>query len=185
MPARRQLISGTSVARGSKKPSEEIKQTSDHAAGYTRTLRPKDAFPVVKARLTALTAAHPTGTICALVLAHTPVAHPVAGGRCRRHMQRGGASMLTAIVGWIIIGIIAGWLAGMVVGGSGFGVVGDMVIGLIGAVVGGWVASLLLGAGHGANNYGFIGSLIVSFIGAVLLLLIVRAVSGGRSRRAV
>jgi len=60
-----------------------------------------------------------------------------------------------------------------------------VVIGLIVAMVGGWVASLLLGAWHGANNYGFIGSLIVSFIGAVLLLLIVRAISGGRSRSAV
>ncbi len=91
----------------------------------------------------------------------------------------------TAIIGWIIIGIIAGWLAGIVARGSGYGVVGDMVIGLVGAVIGGFVLSLILGAGHGANNYQFVGSLIVSFLGAVALLLIVRAVGGGTSRRAI
>jgi len=76
--------------------------------------------------------------------------------------------MVMAIIGWIIIGIIAGWLAGLVVGGSGFGVLGDMVVGLIGAVIGGWVMSAVLGYGNGANNGGFIWSLAVSFVGAVI-----------------
>jgi uncharacterized membrane protein YeaQ/YmgE (transglycosylase-associated protein family) len=91
--------------------------------------------------------------------------------------------LLTALIGWVIIGIIAGWLAGLVVGGGGFGVFGDMVIGLVGALIGGFLVRTLLGNANGANG-GFLWSLVVSFVGAVLLLLIVRAVTGGTRRGA-
>ena len=91
--------------------------------------------------------------------------------------------MLTALIGWIIIGIIAGWLAGLVVGGGGFGVFGDMAIGLVGALIGGFLVRALLGNPSGANG-GFVWSLVVSFVGAVILLLIVRAITGGTRRGA-
>ena len=95
---------------------------------------------------------------------------------------RRGRGILTAIIGWIVIGVIADWLAGLVLGGSGFGVLSDMVIGLVGAFIGGFLVRTLLGNANGANS-GFIWSLLVSFVGAVLLLLIVRAVSGGSRLR--
>ena len=66
-----------------------------------------------------------------------------------------------------LIGIGAGWLAGQLLKGSGFGLVGNLIIGLIGAVLGGFVFSLL-----GLAAYGLIGQLIVATVGAVLLLVI-------------
>jgi len=96
--------------------------------------------------------------------------------------KKEAAVVLTAMVGWIIIGVIAGWLAGLVLGGSGFGVLGDMVIGLIGALIGVFLVRTLLGNANGANG-GFLWSLLVSFVGAVLLLLVVRALAGGSRRR--
>jgi len=79
-----------------------------------------------------------------------------------------------SILTLLIVGLVAGWLAGLVVRGSGFGVVGDIVIGIIGAVIGGWVLSL---SGL-AVSYGFIGTIIVAAIGAIILVLIVRLISG-------
>jgi uncharacterized membrane protein YeaQ/YmgE (transglycosylase-associated protein family) len=81
------------------------------------------------------------------------------------------------ILGWVVVGVIAGWLAGVVMKGSGYGVVGDLVIGLIGALVGGFIFSLF-GAGYG----GLLGSIIVAFIGACILIAVVRFVRGGRTR---
>ncbi len=78
---------------------------------------------------------------------------------------------------WIIVGLIAGWLAGVVVRGGGFGVVGDIVIGIIGAFLGGLLFSSL-----GIGAYGIVGSIVVAFIGAVVLLLILRAVAPYRTR---
>jgi uncharacterized membrane protein YeaQ/YmgE (transglycosylase-associated protein family) len=73
---------------------------------------------------------------------------------------------------FLIIGLVAGWLAGVLVKGGGFGVIGDIVVGVIGAVLGGWLFSLF-GASAGG---GLIGSLVVATIGAVVLLLIVRMI---------
>lgn len=88
---------------------------------------------------------------------------------------------LTSIVVWLIIGLVAGFLASVVMRGGGYGVVGDIVVGLIGAVIGGFLAGLL---GLGAS--GLIGSIIIAFIGAVILIAILRAVSrGGYGRRRV
>ena len=71
---------------------------------------------------------------------------------------------------FLIVGLIAGWLAGVLVKGGGFGVVGDIVIGVIGAVLGGWLFSTF-GASAGG---GLVGSILVATIGAVVLLVIVR-----------
>ncbi|HEY3707288.1 MAG TPA: GlsB/YeaQ/YmgE family stress response membrane protein [Terracidiphilus sp.] len=82
------------------------------------------------------------------------------------------------IIAWIIIGVIAGWLTGKLMKGSGFGFIMDMVVGLIGALVGGWISSAM-GMGT-ASQHGLIGSIIIATIGAVVLTLIVRLISGNR-----
>jgi uncharacterized membrane protein YeaQ/YmgE (transglycosylase-associated protein family) len=73
---------------------------------------------------------------------------------------------------FLIVGIVAGWLAGVLVKGGGFGVIGDLIVGAIGAVLGGWLFTTL-GASAGG---GLVGSIIVATIGAVVLLLLVRVV---------
>jgi uncharacterized membrane protein YeaQ/YmgE (transglycosylase-associated protein family) len=90
--------------------------------------------------------------------------------------------MLEALLFWVIIGGIAGWLASIVVRGGGFGLVGDIIVGVVGALIGGFLMSMLGGAGvTGFNLY----SIFVAFIGAVVLLFIVRLVSGNSSMRSV
>jgi uncharacterized membrane protein YeaQ/YmgE (transglycosylase-associated protein family) len=71
---------------------------------------------------------------------------------------------------WIIVGLIAGWLAGQVMKGGGYGVVVDIILGLLGGVLGGWIFERL-GVSTGG---GMIGSIIVAFIGAVILVGITR-----------
>ena len=73
---------------------------------------------------------------------------------------------------FLIVGLVAGWLAGMLVKGGGFGLIGDLVVGVIGAFLGGWLFSTV-GASAGG---GLLGSIIVATIGAVVLLFIVRLV---------
>jgi uncharacterized membrane protein YeaQ/YmgE (transglycosylase-associated protein family) len=73
---------------------------------------------------------------------------------------------------WIIVGAVAGWLAGLVVRGFGFGLVGNIIVGILGAILGGW----LFGAIGFAFLPGIINTIITAFIGAVVLLLIVRVV---------
>ena len=85
---------------------------------------------------------------------------------------------LTAVLWWLVVGLIAGFLASLVMRGGGYGIVGDIIVGLVGALIGGFLASLLgIGAG------GFVGTIIIAFIGAVVLIAILRAVSGGMGRR--
>lgn len=76
------------------------------------------------------------------------------------------------IIAWIIIGAIAGWLAGLLVKGGGFGLLGDIVVGIVGAFIGGWLAGLL-GISIGG---GFIASIITAIIGAVILIFILRMI---------
>jgi uncharacterized membrane protein YeaQ/YmgE (transglycosylase-associated protein family) len=73
---------------------------------------------------------------------------------------------------FILIGLVAGWLAGQLVKGGGFGVVGDIVVGIIGALLGGFLFSML-GVSTGG---GLIGSLVVATIGAVVLIFILRLI---------
>ena len=76
------------------------------------------------------------------------------------------------IIVWLIVGAIAGWLAGMVVKGGGFGLIGDIIVGIIGALIAGWLLPQI-GIAIGG---GFIAAIINAFIGAVILLIIVRLI---------
>jgi uncharacterized membrane protein YeaQ/YmgE (transglycosylase-associated protein family) len=71
---------------------------------------------------------------------------------------------------WIVVGLIAGWLAGQVMKGGGYGVLVDIILGILGGVLGGWVFGLL-GIWPGG---GILGAIIVSFVGAVILVAITR-----------
>jgi len=83
------------------------------------------------------------------------------------------------LIAWLIVGLVAGFLASMVMRGGGYGIIGDIIVGIVGAFLGGLGASLL---GFGGST-GLIGSIIVAFIGACILIAILRAVSGGTRRR--
>ncbi len=81
-----------------------------------------------------------------------------------------------SIIAWIVLGLIAGWLAGMFMRGGGYGIVGDIILGILGAIIGGWLTGLLLGRDmvSGFN----VESLIVAVIGAIVLIAISRLVTG-------
>ena len=82
------------------------------------------------------------------------------------------------ILGWIIIGGIAGALAGRVVDGGGFGILGDIIVGILGALLGGFLAHVF----GLDNSVGLLGSFILAFIGAVILLGLVRLFTRGSAR---
>lgn len=79
------------------------------------------------------------------------------------------------IIAWIILGAIAGWLAGMLVSGDeGLGVIGHIVLGIVGALVGGFLANALgFGSGRGGGDVVNLQSVIVAIIGAVLVVWVV------------
>jgi uncharacterized membrane protein YeaQ/YmgE (transglycosylase-associated protein family) len=81
------------------------------------------------------------------------------------------------LIAWLVVGLIAGWLAGQFMKGGGYGLVGDIVLGIIGAFVGGFIFSILLPG----SSVGLIGSIVVAFIGAVVLIALARALTRGRS----
>ncbi|MBI4788470.1 MAG: GlsB/YeaQ/YmgE family stress response membrane protein [Chloroflexi bacterium] len=81
------------------------------------------------------------------------------------------------ILSWIIIGLIAGWLAGMVMKGGGYGVVGDIILGIVGALVGGFLAAAVFNIPDAVNGIN-ITSIVVAFIGAVIVVAIIRALPG-------
>jgi uncharacterized membrane protein YeaQ/YmgE (transglycosylase-associated protein family) len=85
-----------------------------------------------------------------------------------------------SIMAWIIIGVVAGFVTGKLMKGSGFGFFMDMVVGLIGAVIGGFIATHMGIAGPGQQ--GMILSIVIAVIGAVILTVILRLISGGRVR---
>ena len=75
----------------------------------------------------------------------------------------------------VVVGLIAGWLAGQIMRGAGYGIIGDLIIGIIGAFIGGWLLpqlSIHLGSG-------IVAAIVNATIGAMLLLLVLRLVSGG------
>jgi uncharacterized membrane protein YeaQ/YmgE (transglycosylase-associated protein family) len=86
------------------------------------------------------------------------------------------------LIAWIIIGVIAGWLTGKLMRGSGYGFIMDMVVGLVGALLGGFLSSHL-GMG-GVNVHGMIMSIIIAVIGAVVLTALLRLITGRRTARA-
>jgi uncharacterized membrane protein YeaQ/YmgE (transglycosylase-associated protein family) len=75
-------------------------------------------------------------------------------------------------IAWLIVGAIAGWLAGVLVKGGGFGVLVDIIVGIVGAFIGGWLAGIL-GIHVGG---GWIASIVTATIGAVILLFILRLI---------
>jgi uncharacterized membrane protein YeaQ/YmgE (transglycosylase-associated protein family) len=79
---------------------------------------------------------------------------------------------MSGLIWFLIIGAIAGWLAGQFMKGSGFGLLGDIIVGVIGAFLGGWLFGKL-GLWPGG---GLVGSLIVAFVGAIILLFLVRLI---------
>jgi uncharacterized membrane protein YeaQ/YmgE (transglycosylase-associated protein family) len=90
------------------------------------------------------------------------------------HEQKLGENMdAQALIIWLIVGAIAGWLAGMVVKGGGYGLIGDIVVGIVGALIAGWLLpqiGIVIGGG-------IIAAIINAFIGAVILLIILRLVA--------
>lgn len=83
------------------------------------------------------------------------------------------------ILTWLIVGLVAGVLASLVMGGSGYGLIGDIIIGIIGAFVGGWLFRTL---GTSSPFGGLGGVIFVAFIGAVVLLFLLRLIRGATSR---
>jgi len=81
-----------------------------------------------------------------------------------------------SLVAWIVVGLIAGWLAGMVMKGGGYGALGDIIVGILGALVGGFLATLLFGGDYlqGIN----ILTIVTAFLGAIVLIAVVRALPG-------
>jgi uncharacterized membrane protein YeaQ/YmgE (transglycosylase-associated protein family) len=77
-----------------------------------------------------------------------------------------------SIVAWLLVGLIAGWLAGSVMRGAGYGIVGDVIVGLIGSCIGGFICSFFV-----QGIAGFWGTVLVAFIGACVLIAIVRMFS--------
>jgi|SRR5450432_3642165 uncharacterized membrane protein YeaQ/YmgE (transglycosylase-associated protein family) len=80
------------------------------------------------------------------------------------------------LIGWIVIGLIAGWLAGKIARGAGYGCITDIILGLVGSVVGGWLFMKL-----GIMGGGFLYSLAAATVGAVILVSIVHLFSPNRS----
>ena len=78
------------------------------------------------------------------------------------------------LLAWLIVGLVAGWLAGQFMKGGGYGLVGDIIVGIIGAFVGGFLFTILLPG----SSVGLIGSIVVAFIGAIALIALIRALPG-------
>jgi uncharacterized membrane protein YeaQ/YmgE (transglycosylase-associated protein family) len=83
------------------------------------------------------------------------------------------------IIAWIVVGLIAGWLTGLVMRGGGYGLIGDIILGIVGALIGGFLASALFGIPNPVNGIN-VESIVIAFIGAVIVTAIVRALSGRR-----
>lgn len=84
------------------------------------------------------------------------------------------------ILTWIIVGLVAGILASLVMGGSGYGIIGDIIIGIVGAFVGTWIFKQL---GTTSPFGGLGGVIFVAFVGAVVLLFVLRIIRGSTVRR--
>lgn len=83
------------------------------------------------------------------------------------------------LLAWLIVGLIAGWLAGQVMRGGGYGLVGDIVVGVVGAMIGGFLGAELFNIPNAVNGIN-LTSILVAFIGAMILIAVLRMVSGRR-----
>ncbi len=79
--------------------------------------------------------------------------------------------MITNLIYWVVVGLIAGWAAGQIMKGGGYGTVMDIVLGIVGAVVGGWLMGML-----GISAGGLIGTILVAIVGAVFLIWLSRLI---------
>jgi uncharacterized membrane protein YeaQ/YmgE (transglycosylase-associated protein family) len=84
------------------------------------------------------------------------------------------------IITWLIVGLVAGVLASLVVGGTGYGILGDIVVGIVGAFVGGYV---FRAAGWAVPFHGIAGTIFVAFIGAVILLVVIHLIRRSTTTR--
>jgi uncharacterized membrane protein YeaQ/YmgE (transglycosylase-associated protein family) len=85
---------------------------------------------------------------------------------------------LSTIVWWLLVGLIAGFLASRVMRTGGYGLIGDIVVGIVGAIIGGYLAGFL-----GIEFSGLLGSIIIAFIGACILIFLLRAITGSSGGR--
>jgi len=84
-----------------------------------------------------------------------------------------GGDMLH-FVWWILVGLIAGWATGKIMKGSGYGTLGDIILGIVGAIIGGWIMQLLGFSGQGGTIY----TILIAILGAVILVWILRKIKG-------
>jgi uncharacterized membrane protein YeaQ/YmgE (transglycosylase-associated protein family) len=82
------------------------------------------------------------------------------------------------ILSWIVVGGIAGWLAGLVIRGRGFGLIGDILVGIAGGLLGGWLAGLIFHLSDVVNGIN-LQSILVAIVGAIVLIIIVRVLRRG------
>ncbi len=78
---------------------------------------------------------------------------------------------MTYLIWVALLGVVAGWLAGLITKGSGFGLLGDLVVGIVGSLLGSFIFGLI-----GLGAYGLLGRLVVSVVGAIVLLLLIRLI---------
>ena len=88
---------------------------------------------------------------------------------------------VTALIIMLLVGLVAGWLASVAVGGVGYGILGDIVIGVLGAFIGSWLFNAL---GVGVPLGGIAGTIFVAFIGSVVLLVLLRILRASGKTRA-
>jgi uncharacterized membrane protein YeaQ/YmgE (transglycosylase-associated protein family) len=81
------------------------------------------------------------------------------------------------ILSWILLGLVAGWLAGMLMRGGGYGILGDIILGIVGALVGGFISGALFGIDVSGFNF---TSVVVATLGAVIVIAIARALTPAR-----
>lgn len=81
------------------------------------------------------------------------------------------------IISWLVVGLIAGWLAGQIMRGSGYGLLGDIVVGVVGALLGGFLAAIIFGGDYlsGIN----LSTILVAFLGSIVFIAILRMLPGG------
>jgi len=84
------------------------------------------------------------------------------------------------ILSWIVVGLLAGWLAGVVVKGGGYGCIGDIIVGVIGGLLGGWIASYFFHIGDPMSGINW-ESILIAFGGAVIFVAILRLIGGRRA----
>jgi uncharacterized membrane protein YeaQ/YmgE (transglycosylase-associated protein family) len=83
------------------------------------------------------------------------------------------------ILAWIVVGLVAGWLASQVMRGGGYGLIGDVIVGVLGALLGGFLAATFLHMPNAVNGIN-LTSILVAFVGALILVAILRLISPRR-----